>query len=261
MNERTKKDKISGYMPVITIFALVGVWYIIAAVIGKSVILPMPHEVFKAIGELLFSGDFYLALLSTLLKIFLSFLTALIFGVVFAVLSANSKIVEKLFYPIIAMSRAMPTMSIIFLCLLWFGAKISPVIVSLTVIFPVLYTSCLNAVRSCDKRLVEMSVLYNVERKTMIRKLYLPHVADIVYTESVSVLSLSVKLVIAAEALSMSGLTLGRIMQISNDNLETATLFAVTVIAVVLGILLEFLLGSVRRIYRRRVYGKIDKNQ
>ena len=257
MNEhKTVNNQISAYMPVITLFLLVGVWYVVAAAIGKTVILPMPHDVIVAMWDMLRDGSFYLALLRTLGKILLSFAIALAAAVGLAVLSANFGFFEKLFYPLIIVQRATPTMSVIFLCLLWFGKDISPMIVALLVIFPVLYTSCLSAIKSCDKRLIEMSRLFKVSKKTVVTKLYLPFVADRVYVDSVSVLSLNVKLIIAAEALSMSGMTLGRLMQISNDNLETATLFAVTVFAILLSVALEFALKGIRSFYRRKRYGE-----
>ena len=253
---KTLNKQISAYMPVITLFLLVGVWYIAAAAVGKEVILPTPHVVIKSTFELFADGGFYLALLSSLLKILISFMIALVFGVAFAVLSANFKIIEKLLYPLIIVQRATPTMSVIFLCLLWFGKNVSPVIVALLVIFPVLYSSVLTAIKSCDKRLIEMSSLYKVKKSTMVKKLYLPYVADTVYSDCVSVLSLTVKLIIAAEALSMSNMTLGRLMQISNDNLETARLFAVTVVAVLLSVALESVLKLIRWLLRRKRYGK-----
>ena len=243
-------------MPVITLFLLVGVWYIVAAAVGKEVILPMPHAVIASTFELFADGGFYLALLSSLLKILVSFIIALVFGVALAVLSANFTVFEKLLYPLIIVQRATPTMSVIFLCLLWFGKNVSPVIVALLVIFPVLYSSVLTAIKSCDKRLIEMSALYKVKKTTMVKKLYLPYVADTVYSDCVSVLSLTVKLIIAAEALSMSNMTLGRMMQISNDNLETARLFAVTVVAILLSVALEFMLKGIRYSLRRKRYGK-----
>lgn len=251
-----KKSKITAYMPIITVFLLVGIWYIVAAAIGKEIIFPTPHKVAAAMGELLIEGQFYLSLLSSLLKIALSFLIALVFGVAFAVFAANGKFFDKLFYPLIIVARATPTMSIIFLCLLWFGKDISPMIVSLLVIFPILYSACLSAIRSCDERLLQMSKLYKVSKKTMVKKLYLPFVADKMYSESISVLSLNVKLIIAAEALSMSYMTLGRTMQIANDNLETARLFAVTVFAIILSVALEFSLKGIRTLIWRKRYGK-----
>ena len=253
---KTLNKQISAYMPVITLILLVGVWYIVAIAVGKEVILPMPHAVIVSTFELFADGGFYLALSSSLLKILISFVIALVFGVALAVLSANFIVFERLLYPLIIVQRATPTMSVIFLCLLWFGKNISPVIVALLVIFPVLYSSVLTAIKSCDKRLIEMSALYKVRKATMVKKLYLPYVADTVYSDCVSVLSLTVKLIIAAEALSMSNLTLGRLMQISNDNLETARLFAVTVVAVLLSVLLEFMLKGIRYLLRRKRYGK-----
>ncbi len=247
-----KKSKIFGFAPIITVFALVGVWYIIALSIGKAVIFPMPHAVVASMGELLCDGEFYLSLLGSLWKIAVSFAAAMALGVALAVLSASVAFFEKLFYPIVVVARATPTMSIIFLCLLWFGKTYSPIVVSLLVIFPLLYSSCLTAIKSCDAKLLEMSEVFGVKRATVVKKLYLPFVADRMFADGISVLSLNVKLIIAAEALAMSNVTLGRLIQIADENLETARLFAVTVFAVLLSVALEYALKGVRYILGRK---------
>lgn len=257
MSERQgNKKRISGYMPVIAVFLFVGLWYIIAAVIGKGVILPMPHKVFTEIAAMLTESAFYISLLNSLWKIALSFIIALAFGLGLAALAANAFWLERLLYPLIIVARSTPTMSVIFLAILWFGASLSPIIVSLLVIFPLTYSSSITAIKSVDKNLIEMSALYNVSRSTIAKKLYIPFVADRVYSDSVSILSLNVKLIIAAEALAMSNMTLGRIMQVANENLETARLFAVTLFAVLISVLLELALKFIRSSYRRKKYGK-----
>ena len=212
----------------------------------------MPHIVAEELFALLSSGEFYVTIFNSLWKILLSFFVALTLGALFAVLSATFSPFEKILYPVVVSVRAAPTMSVIFLCLIWFDSKISPMIVSLMVTFPILYTSCLSAIKSCDKRLLEMAKVYSVPKKTVIGRLYLPFVADKVYLDSVSTLSLNVKLIIAAEALASTNLSLGLTMQVAKANLETARLFAVTVVAILLSVLLELLLKLIRSIVRRK---------
>ncbi|MBP5177076.1 MAG: ABC transporter permease subunit [Clostridia bacterium] len=254
MEGKTIKSKIAAYTPVITLVLLVGVWYAAAAAIGEKVIFPYPHIIAVETGKLFISGEFYLALLSTLAKIIASFFVALVFAVLFASASSRFLWLEKAFYPLVIIARATPTMSVIFLCLMWFGKTISPVIVALSVIFPVLYSSFLSAIRSCDRRLIEMSRLYKVSKRTLIKKLYVPLVAEAAFADCLSVLSLSVKLVIAAEAISMSNATFGQMMKIADDNLETAKLFAVTISAILLSVALEWSIKGAVYIVRRRRY-------
>ena len=256
MEKKVKKFDISAYMPVITVFLLIIVWQMAAMTVGAEIILPTPLQSAKELIAMFESASFYGAILSSLWKVALSFGIALVSGLLFAVLASASTVFERLFYPVIVVVRATPTMSVIFLCLIWFSSKISPMIVSLAVIFPMTYTNAYSAIKACDKRLLEMAKLYKVKRSYVFGKLYLPFVADKLYIQSTATLSFNVKLVIAAEALAATRDSLGNIMQIAKANLETARLFAVTVVALVLSVLLELALKAVRYFYRRMRYGK-----
>ena len=253
MKSLTKNGK---WLPIITVIALIAIWYLVAIIVNAEIIIPMPHIVISQMANLFSQGEFYISLLSSLWKIVLSFIIAIALGVPLAMLAAAYKTIERLFYPLLVVVRVTPTMSVIFLCLIWFSSKISPLIVSLMVIFPMLYTSCLNAIKGIDSKLVEMSRLFKVSKKTMIKRLYLPAVASKVYDDSVSIISLNVKLIIAAEALAMTNLTLGQIMQISKANLETATLFSITIVAILVSVILEVILKKLKVLLGRLVYGK-----
>ena len=68
-----------------------------------------------------------------------------------------------------------------------------------------------------------------------------------------SVLGLNVKLVIAAEAIAQTRLTLGMLMQSAKINLETGRLFAYTIIAILISCLLEGVLRLIRHCVKKAV--------
>ncbi len=240
------------YVPVITIIVLVAAWGVASAFVeGGEFILPAPWLTLKTMGKVFATQEFYAALLGSVSRTIYSFLTALFLALLFGVLSSLSKTVERALYPIILIVRATPTMSVIFLCLIWFSSKLSPMLVAIAVIFPTLYTSVLSAIKSCDEDLIEMAKVYKVPTKIMVKKLYLPWVAQKVFDDAVGALSFNVKLIVAAEALAQTADSLGTHMQSAKSNLETATLFAYTVAAVFVSFLLELLLKGIRGLYRR----------
>ncbi len=245
------------YCPVLTVLGLIGVWWIISALQNNSIIFPTPIETAGEMLKVFSDGGFYLSVLSSLLRTVVSFSIAFVLAVAFAVFARLSTVVERLFYPIVVLVRATPTMSVIFLCLIWFSSKISPMLVAIAVIFPTMYSSVLTAIKSCDEKLLEMSKIYKVPTRVTVFKLYLPFVSDKIFSDAVSALSLNVKLIVAAEALAQTAQSLGVLMQISKANLDTATLFAYTVTAIVMSCLLELFLKLVRFIIRRIKNGKI----
>lgn len=242
--------------PLVTLAIMIILSLVIALAVGNEIIFPEPLSVAREFFALFADGNFYLSLLSTLLKVIVSFAVSLVLGAGFAVLASSGKALERALFPIVAVSRATPTMSVIFLCLLWLGRDVSPVIVTVIVGFPMVYSAILNAIKACDKKILEMSKSFGVSKRTQFFSYLLPTVADGAYLNLAATLAFCVKLVISAEAISMSNLTLGRMMQISNDNLLTAKLFAITVVAIVVGMGLEYLLIGLRKLYRRAKYGE-----
>lgn len=242
---------IKKYSPIITIIFIVILWYVVAAVVDNKLIFPTPYETAVEMVGVFKTSAFYRALLGSLVRTVLSFLIAFVLAVGLALLSNAFSVFERLFYPVVVIVRATPTMSVIFLCLIWFSSKISPMLVAIAVIFPTMYSSVLTAIKSCDKSLIEMSQIYKVPLFTRITRLYLPFVSDKVFSDALSAISLNVKLIVAAEALAQTKISLGVEMQIAKLNLETATLFAYTVAAVALSFLLELVLKLIRFALRR----------
>lgn len=246
------------YLPVITVLCLIAAWWIFAAIKNHPLLYPSPTVIVAEMIKILKKGVFYRSLLGSLLRVLISFSIAFILATALAVLSYVFENFERLLYPIILLVRATPTMCLIFLCILWFKSSVTPMVVAAAVIFPTTYSSLLTALKSCDKDLIEMSKLYKVSTKVTIKKLYLPFVAERVYSDAISVVSLNVKLIIAAEAMAQTTDSLGRLMQGAYGVFEIASLFAYTLAAIILSFLLETLLKLIGFLFRRRRYAETN---
>lgn len=248
------------YLPIITVVIIVAAWYIAAAVVGTEIIMPSPTQVVLDLGELFSSPEFYIALSSSLLKTILSFMIALLLAIVFSYLSNEFRVIDRLLYPLVLVVRSTPTMSLIFLCLIWFSARISPLIVSFFVLFPMLYATFSSALKTVDNNVLEMSSAYSVPRRIVFSKVYLPHVIKSVYPDCIAALSFNVKLIIAAEAWAQTRPSLGLNMFKANAVLMTTRLFALTVVAIILGFLLELIMKFIQYIFGRIRNAALDRN-
>ncbi len=248
------KNKLKSFAPIFTLIILIGCWYVVAMSVNATILVPTPHKVFISFGEILGEISFYKSIISSVGRTFISFLIGFILGVMVAIVAGISSFFEKLFYPIIILVRATPTMSIIFLCIIWFNSQISPMVVCLTVIFPLFYSSTLQAIKSVDKNLIEMSNFYKITKRQQILWLYLPAVASRLFADSISILAFNVKLMISAEALSRTQLSLGREMAISKESLETARLICYALTAVALSYVFEIFLKAIKKLIDRWRY-------
>ena len=225
--------------PLFSLALILALWAATAAYVGSDLLLPSIGETFSQAGVLLSEKKTYVDIAATLLRAIRGFVISFAVALGLAVASAFFKTLAKILSPIIAVMRSTPTMSVILLCLLWTTTQTTPVLVTVLIIFPLLYTSFYTAVTGVDKKLVDMAKVYKVPFVTRLIKLYIPSALPEVFSAVRSTLSLTVKLTIAAEVLAQTRNSIGVDMQIANLYLETPTLIAWTIIAIVLGALLE----------------------
>ena len=254
--------KVYNALPFISVAIILLAWYLGALALNIEYLLPSPISTFRQMLGMFASGSFYLSVLNTLLHALLSFLFAFTCAIICAVVSYFSKAFERLFYPLVVVLRVMPTISVIFLAIIWsYGPWLTnnsaPYLICFCVLFPLLYSNALNAIRGVDSELVQMSMLYGVKRKDLLRYLYLPSIANSLYNDSVTLLSFAVKLAVSGEAIAQSKATLGFMLKSSNANFETGALIAYTVVAILLGYFMEFLVHLVVKCIRRAKSVKI----
>ena len=225
--------------PLITFAIILGIWAIAAAVIGVEIILPSPGVAFKEFFSLLGEKIFYESLLSTFLRSLYSFLIAFATAFIAAVIGYLVKPFYKIFNPAVMVMRAVPTMSVILLCIIWLSSRTSPVVIAFLIVFPVIYSGTYSAISRVDERLINMSKVYKVPLKSRLLKLYIPAIAPELLDSCKSAIGLNLKVLIAAEVLAATKNSLGNMMQLAKVSLDTASLFAYTIAAIILSFLLE----------------------
>ena len=146
--------------PVLGLGVFIGVWYAVAASVGISIILPSPTETFRGFFALLGKEFFYAAIGRTLLRTILGFLFAFTLSLILATLSHTSSFFKKAFAPIAVILRVLPTISVILLVLIWFYSDTAPYVITLLVIFPMLYKTVLDSMERVDPALLEMTKAY-----------------------------------------------------------------------------------------------------
>lgn len=256
------KDKISKQrlysilnlsIPIATLLAVVIIYAIVSKVVGVEMLVPSVPNVIKEFFSLFAKSSFYKALFGTLGRAALAYLLAFVFAMIFAILTKMCPHLRRALSPIVLLIRIMPTMSIILLALIWFNSFQSTILVAFCVIFPMLYTSFCDAIHAVDKDLIEMSKVYRVSKYNQIFKMYLPQTLPMALTGIKSSIGLNLKLVIAAEVLAQTANSIGVYMQLAKINLDTATLLAWTVVAIILGGIFE---GIVVLIEKKAVKGR-----
>ena len=226
-------------LPIMTVVLIVVVYAIISKVVNVELIAPSVGKTFKEFFAILGKGYFYKAVGGTLLRALISYILSFLLALVLAILTKFCAPLRRAFSPIVALVRVLPTMSLILLALIWFNSFQSTVLVAFFVIFPMLYTGFCDAIESVDKDLIEMARVYSVDKKRLVAKLYIPEALPSVFTSIKSSIGLNLKIIISAEVIAQTVDSMGLYMQLAKINLDTAILLAWTLVAILLGGLIE----------------------
>lgn len=238
--------------PVVTVVVMIAVYWLAAAIIDEVFILPSPTVTVGEMFRLMTLKTFWGAYFSTLARSVVGFLISFTLAAFLAIVAANITAFEKLLRPLMAFLRALPTMAAVLLLTIWMSAKITPVIIALLVIMPVLYSAMYAAFRASDEKLAVMSRAFRVPKKKRILKLYLPSALPMIASSGMGALSLNLKLVIAAEILALTSSSLGSLMLLAKNYLEMPTLLALNLMAAFTGIALEYGLGALLKFVMKR---------
>ncbi len=244
------RNKINKYLNVV--YPLIGVgsfllaWFIVSKIVNAEMVLPTPDETIERFLYLVSTSSFWVAVANTLTRTLVSFALSVILAIIFAVASYVLPQVGKILNPIIVILRAVPTMSIILLALIWMSPKTAPLLIAFLILFPQLYASFLSALNAVDVELIEMSKAFKVPLKNRLFGLYIPSVLSSSLDAMRANVSLGVKVTIAGEVLAQTAKSMGIYMQISKMYFDTAELLGWTLMAIVLSYLLEGIFSAIK---------------
>lgn len=233
-------QKVKRYLKpiIITIFWL-GIWQILSAIAGLSVLLPSPLETVNELKNLAVTPEFWRSVLYSVIRITIGFLLGVMLGTLTAAVSAFSKTINDFFLPIIQIIKATPVASFIILAVVWLRTGNVPSFTSMLMVFPIVWTNVKTGIKETDRSLLEMSDAFCVPKGKKFLKIYLPSVKPYFISAATTAMGLSWKAGIAAEVICNPKMSIGSGIYSSKIYLETPKLFAWTAVVVLMSISLE----------------------
>lgn len=214
------------------------VWYVTSVIVSSELLAPDPLRVIGLTFEMLGRGSTYLALLSTVLRSLIAFAVSIAVALGLSLISGVFSVVKPAVDKLVTLFRAVPTMSIILIALVLFSSAVVPAIVAFLVAFPIAYSAFTREI-FCDSKLADVCAVYGMSRRNKIRYVLLPQASKAIVPQIKDTLPLCVKVVIAGEALSLPKLGLGQQMYVSKVNLDTASVLALTILALAVCFIIE----------------------
>ena len=198
-------------------------------------LVPPPTKLFAPILELARSGELSRHIVATLTRVFAGFGLGVVAGTALGAVSGYWDLARRLLDPTVQALRAIPSLAWVPLFILWLGifetSKI--VLIAVGVFFPI-YLGLMGAIRSVDRKIVEVGRTFRLSGPAMIRRILLPAVLP-AYVIALRVgLGLGWMFVVAAELIGASE-GLGYLLLDGQQLGKPAQILAAIVIFAILG--------------------------
>ena len=159
-----------------------------------------PSEILTEIGRLLWTGQIWLHLWATFIRVFSGFGLGSVVAIVIGAATGISPIAYRLLNPTIHAIRSVPSYAWVPLFILWFGifetSKI--LLIALGAFFP-LYLALVSSIRSVDRKLVEVALVNGFKGWNLARRIFLPASLPAILVGLRQSLGLAWMFVVAAE--------------------------------------------------------------
>jgi len=217
---------------------LLVIWQLFSFYIS-SILVPSPINVLKSLYQLLFKSDFYQAIIFTVIRVFAGFLFSLLIAAPLGFCAGKNKSLDEFLLPLITILRSTPIIVIILLLLIWLNSGNVPVAIAVLTMFPILYTTFRDGIKSTPHQYLEMASVFNLGVKKKFRSIYLPSMAPFAFNGISNALGFGWRAVITGEILSLPLTGVGVSIHDAQLYLLVSEVVAWTIVAVSIGFLTE----------------------
>lgn len=237
MTSGTKQNKIITKLLIITF--LLFLWEIICRVFDTQVYFPSFFVTVKTLSKLVLLEEFWISVLSSLIRVFIGFILAMLLGFVLGIICSYVKLIKDIVSFIMVIIKSTPVVSFIILFLIWIKTDYLPAFTCILMSMPIMYENVIMGISSIDKKLVEVSIVYKINKLSYIKKVIIPSLKPFVFNAIVSSFGIGWKSCIAAEVIARPHFGIGTKLYDSKVYLETPNLFAYTFVVIILSYIFE----------------------
>lgn len=241
MERKRGREKFNILYSVLALAAMWLAWLIAALCVKNEYLVPSVGESVKEFFTLFGQAFFWRALGWTVLRTLSAFAISFILGLLCAVAGVVFAPFAAFLRPIISVCRTLPTMAVILLILIWSSPRTAPIVVTVLVLFPMIYAQLTQAIEGVDKGLLQMARVYEMPKGKVLSQIYIPQIAPAALQGAGTDISFGIKLTISAEVMASTYTAIGGLMSEAQIYYNLPRLAALTLCAVLLGIAVEAL--------------------
>lgn len=259
--DRKKLPITQIWQPAVVAVLLIGVWYAVAAYYDKvqqlSYLVPYPQLVLNA---LLFKDSSRTQILNALQNSAIVALTglaiAVVLGVLWAVIMAQAKWVERSLFPYAVILQCVPILALVPLIgmLFGFGFGARVIVTVMIALFPMV-ANTLFGLQSTDKAQRELFQLQGASSWTRLVKLQFPAALPSIFVGLRNSAGLSVIGAIVGDQFFQRGTPgIGVLIQVYASRLSGPELYAAIIVAALFGVVVFLIFGAITKLAVGRWY-------
>ena len=215
------------------------VWQLASMAVGSGLILAGPIDTGLALLRLLPSLAFWGQVGFSAARIIGGALAGYACALLLAGAAWRAAVVRALLHPVLSIIKGTPVACVVVLLLIWIGSRNVSAIAVFLLVLPGVYFPVLTGLDELDKGQRELFEVFGAGRLTRLLALVWPGVLPYVTAASSTVLGMSWKAGVAAELIGVPTGSIGERIYQAKLLLETADLFAWTIVVVLLSWVFE----------------------
>lgn len=233
-----KSNKETGKKIVAVIFWLC-VWQAAAIVMKDSIVFVGPKDMLVSLWEQMKGTEFWIFIQNSVLKIMGGFLTAFFCTIIMAGLAFRVHWIKILLDPVIQLAKSVPVASFVVLLLILAGSEKLSFFIVFLMVFPIIYVNMGQGLKCADDSMLEMACVFKMNPWKKFLYIYRPAFMPFLLSGSRVALGMSWKSGVAAEIIGVPSHSIGERLYMSKIFLNTESLFAWTLVIILLSFLFE----------------------
>jgi NitT/TauT family transport system permease protein len=227
-------------------------WELLSLYLDSDILLASPRDVIATLFQLMKTLEFWRTILFSSLRIIIGFTLGMTAGIILAIISFRYTLVEELLSPMMKLIKTLPVASFIILALIWINSKNLSVLISLTMVLPMIYSNVLQGMREADEKLLQMAQIYGLGPIRKAVAIYVPAVTPFVITAVSVGIGFCWKAGVAAEVIGIPSGSIGERLYEAKLYLMTKELLAWTIVIIIISMIFEMLVLRLLRLPKRK---------
>lgn len=222
-----------------------------AAVLLPKLLFAGPVPTVRSLLSLLQNSEFWFSIAHSLGKIASGFLLAFSTGCLLAIACRRMPVLRMLLGPLIQVMKSLPVACFIVVALIWVRSEWISVLTAFFVVFPAVYINLGEGLQQTDQGMLEMAQLFHLTPVKRLRAVWLPACLPYLLSACRVSVGMALKAGVAGEIIGLPRWSIGEQLYLSKLYLNTADLFAWSLVIILLSLALErllvFALATVQR--------------